>query len=163
MKTHCISCGHQHKEENYPKVCEECGCEAYSNPIPVVVAIIPVIGKGLLVACRNIEPQKGKLALVGGFMNKGESPEEALVREVYEEVRIKVSGLKLLGVESNTPKTNVLIFMETDPVDESSIDMNNFCTEEVYYIHIANGPTQMAFPTHQKYFDLALKKWGTEV
>lgn len=157
MKTHCIKCGTAHDQDLYPKVCDNCGTEAYSNPIPVAVVVIPVISGGIIVARRNINPKKGELALPGGFMETGETIEEAGCREVFEELEIKVKIKKVLGVESNSVKTNVLIFLEAEPVDESII--KDFTpNQESQEVKIIKESTPLAFPAHQKYADLALKK-----
>ncbi len=55
--------------------------------------------KGIVLIERRNDP-KG-LALPGGFVDVGESVEEALVREMEEETNLKVVISKLLGVYSN--------------------------------------------------------------
>lgn len=55
--------------------------------------------KGIVLIERSNDP-KG-LALPGGFVDVGESVEEALVREMQEETNLKVEISKLLGVYSD--------------------------------------------------------------
>lgn len=55
-------------------------------------------------------PGKGKLIIPGGYVLKGESPEQALVREFLEETRLSVQPLGLLGVRFN-PKDWYVIFL----------------------------------------------------
>ena len=57
-------------------------------------------GKILLIKRKN-EPFKGKLALPGGFVECGETTEEAIIREVKEETNIDIKVSGLLGVYSN--------------------------------------------------------------
>jgi 8-oxo-dGTP diphosphatase len=55
--------------------------------------------KGIVLITRKNEP-KG-LALPGGFVDMGESVEEALLREMKEETHLDVEISRLLGVYSN--------------------------------------------------------------
>ena len=52
----------------------------YKNPIPTVDAIIQNFSSILLVK-RVKDPYKNLFALPGGFVNEGETIEEAIVRE----------------------------------------------------------------------------------
>ncbi len=45
---------------------------------------------------RGLEPAKGKLGLPGGFVDAGESLEEAVIRECEEEIRVKPIGIRYL-------------------------------------------------------------------
>ena len=49
----------------------------------------------LLVGTRVNEPAKGTYDLVGGFMDLGETAEQAMIREIEEESGIKVSESQL--------------------------------------------------------------------
>jgi hypothetical protein len=56
-------------------VCTVCGGTTWRNPLPVAVAILPVVtptGVGVVVQRRDIEPARGLLALPGGFIEHGE-------------------------------------------------------------------------------------------
>ena len=44
---------------------------------------------------------KGKLIIPGGYVNFGETPQEALVREYIEETQIKVKPTNIIGVRFN--------------------------------------------------------------
>ncbi|MGI8604164.1 MAG: NUDIX hydrolase [Verrucomicrobiales bacterium] len=58
--------------------------------------VIDPEGRALFIR-RAREPAKGKLALPGGFIDGGESAEEALRREIHEEVGLRVGQLEYLG------------------------------------------------------------------
>ena len=61
-----------------------CGYVFWENPVPVVAAIIELDDSVILV--RNKEWPEKFLGLVTGFLEKGETPEEAILREVKEEL-----------------------------------------------------------------------------
>ncbi|MBD3389792.1 NUDIX domain-containing protein [Candidatus Micrarchaeota archaeon] len=64
-----------------------------------VDALIIENGKILLIK-RGREPDKGKWALPGGFVDRGETAEEACVREVEEETGLEVEVEEIVGVFS---------------------------------------------------------------
>jgi len=73
-------------------LCPHCGqkVEVYRNPFPTVDIIIEVEGKVVLIERKN--PPLG-WALPGGFVDYGESLEEAAQREAWEETGLKVKLL----------------------------------------------------------------------
>jgi len=71
----------------------------YKNPSLTVDAIILVDGKLLLIQ-RGQDPFKGSYALPGGFVEYGESVEEAVEREVKEETGLDAEVRELVGVYS---------------------------------------------------------------
>lgn len=73
---------------------EDCELCAFNNPKGTATGIIIKNGK-LLVVVRAEEPFEGMLDLPGGYMQTGETPEQALKRELKEELNIEVSLTKL--------------------------------------------------------------------
>jgi 8-oxo-dGTP diphosphatase len=67
------------------------------EPKKMVDAIIPY-KNGIILIERMFEPFKGKLALPGGHVDKKESEEEAVIREVMEETGLKVRIKKKIGI-----------------------------------------------------------------
>ena len=65
----------------------------YKKPSVTVDAIIVVNGAILLIKRKN-EPFKGQWAFPGGFVDYGESAEDAVVREVKEETGISIDSFK---------------------------------------------------------------------
>jgi len=75
-----------------------------SKPITPLVAVDAVIRfkkTSIVLIRRKNPPFKGEFALPGGFVDVGESVEDACIREAYEETNIKVTIKKLIGVFSN--------------------------------------------------------------
>jgi 8-oxo-dGTP diphosphatase len=72
----------------------------YSNPTPTADIILQRDSKILMVR-RKKDPFKGQLALPGGFINEGETAEEAARREAIEETTLEVEPIEILGVYSD--------------------------------------------------------------
>ena len=74
-------------------VCPKCGyaTERYKNPFPTVDVIIDIGGRVVLVKRKN--PPYG-WAIPGGFIDWGESAEDAAEREIREEIGITITGLE---------------------------------------------------------------------
>jgi len=80
--------------------CPTCGTQvkSYRNPFPTVDIIIELEGGVVLIERKN--PPHG-WALPGGFVDYGESLEDAAVREAREETSLEVNNLRLLGCYSD--------------------------------------------------------------
>jgi NAD+ diphosphatase len=74
---------------------EGCGFVWWDNPTPVVAAVVEHEGRLLL--ARNVAWPPGFFALVTGFLEKNELPNEAVQREVEEELSLKPLGATFIG------------------------------------------------------------------
>ena len=72
----------------------------HRNPTPTVDIILQRNSKVLMIR-RKKEPFKGSLALPGGFVDEGETVEEAMKREAMEETSLEVEPMDILGVYSD--------------------------------------------------------------
>jgi len=70
------------------------------TPLLTVDAVIIYEGKLVLIKRKN-PPYKGQFALPGGFVDIGETVEQAVIREIKEETDLNVKTVKLLGVYSD--------------------------------------------------------------
>jgi 8-oxo-dGTP diphosphatase len=82
--------------------CPGCGFIQYLNP-PLAATILLPREDRVLMARRTIEPRRGYWTLPGGYVELGESAEEAAVREAKEEVGVDVRVERLLGLHSGAP------------------------------------------------------------
>lgn len=95
---YCPRCGSHRFVENdaSSKRCEDCGFVYYLNPKASVAAFVMDSRSRLLVCRRAFEPSRGMLDLPGGFTECGETAEEAVVRELSEEIGWKPKQMKYL-------------------------------------------------------------------
>ena len=84
-----------------------CGFVHWNNPTPVVAAIIEHEGKVLL--ARNVNWPAKFFALVPGFLEAGETPEEGVLREVEEEIGIKGELISFIGNYAFKEQNQLLI------------------------------------------------------
>ncbi|MEP0357652.1 MAG: NUDIX domain-containing protein [Paraglaciecola sp.] len=93
---YCVKCGSDSLVKDGEKAyrCGHCGFTYFHNAAAASGAIIVFNGKILLLE-RALEPSKGKLDIPGGFVDYHESNEQALSRELYEELQLSVSDSDL--------------------------------------------------------------------
>ena len=89
-------------------ICQDaCGFVHWNNPTPVVCAIIEHEGQVLL--GRNANWPEGWFALITGFLERGETPEEGLLREVEEEVGMQGQIESFVGMYSFFEQNQLLL------------------------------------------------------
>ena len=94
---HCPRCAAPAKSGANPFQCAACGLTYFFNPTVAAAAFVFDVAGQCLCIRRAKEPAKGKLAVPGGFIDFGETAEEALRREVREEVGLEIAELAYLG------------------------------------------------------------------
>ena len=100
-------------EERDRLVCTNCAEIYYLNP-KVVAGTIPVDDGRVWLLRRAIEPRFGAWTFPAGFMELGESVEEAARRETFEELQMEVNIGELLGLYSKPESPTVLIVYLAD-------------------------------------------------
>jgi NAD+ diphosphatase len=93
--------------------CQECSFTFYQN-IATAVAVILEYDKKILLTKRGEEPGKGKLDLPGGFVDPKESAEDAIKREIREELKIEIETLQYLGSFPNIYEYKDVIYNVCD-------------------------------------------------
>ena len=78
-------------------ICSSCGVVHYQNPNNVCGAIL-TRGDKVLMCRRAIEPRYGLWTLPAGFMENGETVEQAARREAMEEANAEAAYMHLFGV-----------------------------------------------------------------
>jgi NAD+ diphosphatase len=80
--------------------CSACGFIYFHNIASGVAAIIEIQNKILLLK-RASDPFKGMLDFPGGFVDRHESLDAALVREVREELNLELADIRYFGSSHN--------------------------------------------------------------
>ena len=83
-------------------VCQRCDHVVFEDPKVAVVVMLTDADRLLLVKRRH-EPARGHWALPGGFLDSGEDPRAAAVREVREETQLVVEIEELIDVWAEPP------------------------------------------------------------
>jgi ADP-ribose pyrophosphatase YjhB (NUDIX family) len=133
----------------------------YRNPTPTVDIILQRDSKILMVR-RKKDPFKGQLALPGGFINEGETAEEAARREAIEETSLEVEPIEILGVYSDPkrdPRKHVMSIVFVGIIVGGS-DRAGDDAESIEWVELGNIEKQeIAFDHAQILRDY--KKWKT--
>ncbi len=87
--------------------CDACGFVHWDNPLPVLAALVEVDGRILL--ARNALWPDGRFALITGFMERDETPEEGVRRELKEETNLDADRTALIGVYEFQRKNELII------------------------------------------------------
>lgn len=100
ISVYCGACGHltHHSETETAKICQHCKRILYPCMSPAV-SVLVTRGNELLLA-RSPHFRKGVYSVLAGFINPGESAEEAIDREIFEEVGIVVKNIRYFGTQS---------------------------------------------------------------
>ncbi len=123
----CGSCGFKNisKEGGFVKVCSnnKCGKSHFPRTDPAIITLISFQEKVLL--GRSPRFPEGMYSTLAGFVEPGESLEQALEREVFEEVGVKVKNIKYFNSQPwPFPASLMLGFFAEAINEEMNIDYN---------------------------------------
>ena len=140
------------------------GCEStiYENPIPATAAVV-LNGRGeVLLVRRNIEPQKGKWCLPGGFVELAEKPEECCLRELMEETNLQGEIHKPAGVFlSNNPIYKSVLVIGFSIKNVSGEMRAGDDSDEARFFPLQNRPA-LAFRSHEAILKNVLESADTK-
>ncbi len=118
---YCPNCSSQNLTyvNNFKLYCSDCDFVLYHN-IAAAVAVIFTYEDKILFTERNVDPDKGKLDLPGGFIDPNETAEEAACREISEELGLTITSSDLTYITTspnnylykNVPYRTMDIFYE---------------------------------------------------
>ena len=119
----CSQCGEQVTQripegDSRPRfVCDHCHTIHYQNP-NIVAGVLPVWDGKVLLCRRAIEPRMGYWTLPAGFMENGESVEQAARRETVEEACAVLADLHLYAMIDVPHINQVHIFYRAEMARE---------------------------------------------
>jgi ADP-ribose pyrophosphatase YjhB (NUDIX family) len=130
-------------------VCQKCAFIFYLDPKVVAGTIISIDGRVVLLR-RGIEPAMGKWSFPGGHVDRGESVQEAAIRETKEEAHLDVRLGSLLGVYSYPRSPNVVVVYTAEVVGgkleagDEAVDAKVFEASEIPWQELAFMSTKDA-------------------
>lgn len=97
-------------------VCSENSCNYiyWNNPIPVVAALVKF--RGNYIIARNTRWPRGIFSLITGYLESSEGIEEAILREVKEELDLEGKITGYLGHHIFTEKNQLILAFEVEAV-----------------------------------------------
>jgi ADP-ribose pyrophosphatase YjhB (NUDIX family) len=84
-----------------------CGFVHYDNPLPVVAALVE--HEGAVILARNRGWPAGWFGLVTGFLERDETPEEGVLRELREELGLSGRIERLIGVYAFAQRNELIV------------------------------------------------------
>ena len=126
----------------------------------VMVDVVIPSGEGIVLIRRGTDPYKGMWALPGGFVEIGETVENAAVREAKEETNLDVEIMHLVGVYSDPDRDprghNVSVAFLADVYAEGGDPEAATDADEVEVLN--PWEAELAFD-HRKILEAALGSW----
>ncbi len=147
----CPRCGSKQFNINGERSrhCSDCNLTYYANASASTAAIITNSKGEVLLTTRAFNPAKGMLDLPGGFVDMNETAEEAIIREIKEELNINIQNPKYLfslpneyefsGITVHTLDLffkveiddNAIITSADDVASAQFFDLNHVNTEDI--------------------------------
>jgi NADH pyrophosphatase NudC (nudix superfamily) len=87
--------------------CAACGFVHWDNPVPVVAAIVE--HEGAVILARNRDWPEKMFGLVTGFLEKNETPEQGVAREVKEELGLEALEVNFVGLYPFARRNELII------------------------------------------------------
>lgn len=132
-------------------MCDRCGWRWHANPLPAAAVLLERPDGGdtaILLLRRAVEPGAGAWDLPAGYLDPGESFEQAARREAREESGIDVELIELAGVYHSPPANAVTAVFRARPVNPSaqvSLDFESSDHAWVAVEQVADWLPRMAF------------------
>jgi 8-oxo-dGTP diphosphatase len=131
MAAYCTECGSRLVSKlafgRTRQVCPKCGHVHFEDPKVAVGVVVEKDGM-IVLGRRNHEPQIGRWCFPSGYIDAGEAPEDAAIREVEEETGLIVQIDRLLGVYSS-PGERTLFIAYAGSVTGGELEAGEECFE----------------------------------
>ncbi|MCF6777241.1 NAD(+) diphosphatase [Thiotrichales bacterium 19X7-9] len=139
VNRNCGACGHkmEDKEDEQARICHSCGHVVYTQISPSIIVLIKRDNQILL--ARSHYFAKGRYSLVAGYVEPGETLEQAVEREVFEEVGIKVKNIQY-QTSQPWPFSSSLMVGFSAEYDSGEINIDPKEIEDAQWFDIDNLP-----------------------
>jgi ADP-ribose pyrophosphatase YjhB (NUDIX family) len=130
-------------------VCQACAFVFYLDPKVATGVILP-LDDGIVLLRRAIQPSYGKWVFPGGYVDRGETPEAAAMREAREEAALDVKIRRLVGLYAYPGNAVILIVYAGEVLggslqtDEESLDIRIFPPAGIPWEELAFPSTTQA-------------------
>lgn len=135
----------------------------FFGPVGAVGALIVNDANELLVVRRSRDPGKGKWGLPGGFVDAQETVDQALRREVFEEVKLEIDSAALLTTFPNQYDYQGVVsqvidfYFVTRSINAAAIVLELSELDDYEWVHPNNAPLDdMAFDSNRR----AIEFWA---
>jgi ADP-ribose pyrophosphatase YjhB (NUDIX family) len=141
-------------------VCTGCMFVMYLNPKVAAGAVVEHEG-GLVLLRREIDPRAGFWVHPGGFVDRGETLEQAAKRETREEVGLDVEITRLLGAFSFADSEVVVVTFAAHVISgrplvgDESLEVRTFKPHEIPWDELAFPSTRLALKEYLRTIDSA--------
>jgi ADP-ribose pyrophosphatase YjhB (NUDIX family) len=134
-------------EQRERRVCDRCGTVAYSNP-QVLANTIVAWGDQVLLCLRAGPPAAGRWALPGGFVEAGETLDEAAARETFEETGVQLNAreLRLHAIVSLSEISQVYVGFLATVAQPPQLTCGTECSEVRFFTEADLPWSELSYP-----------------
>lgn len=140
-------------------VCSSCEFVQFHDPKVAVIGLVLHEDRALLIQ-RAVDPAKGKWSLPGGYMDAGEMPEEALKRELMEEVGLKAAIGELIDIfpmaGDEGARVGIVLAFRARPCASAAIPYAADDAQDAGWFRAEEIPVELAFESTRT----LLEGWG---
>jgi len=137
--------------------CDGCGFVFYLDP-KLAAGVVATCGGRVLLLRRAIEPAYGAWVFPGGFVDRGEHPEQAAAREAREEAGVEVRLDGMLGIYTHPPGSPVVLVVYRGEVTagapqalDESLEVGLFDPRELPWPELAFTTTRLALSDYVRW------------
>lgn len=163
----CENCGNQlqDREVNISWYCLHCKRYSYANPVPVIDVLFSDEAGKILLGRRARDPEKGQLNLPGGFVDPNETFEEALAREIKEELNLEpaeygpfvYAGSRIHNHSQNGKERQLICIIMRASIAHKDFVPNDEVTEYAWKVPSDLTPEQLTSQAEYDHIMRALK------
>jgi 8-oxo-dGTP diphosphatase len=138
-------------------VCQSCAFIFYQDP-KVVAGTVFTLDGGIVLLKRGVEPAFGQWVFPSGYVDRGESVQDAAIRETKEESQLDVRLNSLLNVYSYPRSPNVIVVYVAEVIGgelaaaDESTEAGIFSPKEVPWQELAFDSTRDALKDYIKFW-----------